>query len=534
MPAPELLVVGTVHTLDPARPRAGAALLRGGRVALLGTAAECEARASPGARRIELGAGSAIPGLVDAHGHVQWLGRAALEVGCAGAASAEACAARVAARARTLPPGRAVRGRGWDQNGWPGAAFPDAGVLSRVVPDRPVFLTRVDGHMAWVNRAALALAGIGAETPDPPGGKLHRDAAGRPTGILVDAAMELVRRKLPPPTPAEVEEALVAGLEALAALGLTGVHDAGCEPDVLEVYLRLASADRLPLRVYAMVDGTAPLPELERTVARWRGTEAGLLTVRAVKLFADGALGSRGAALLEDYADEPGNRGLLLASPEELRAKLAAALRAGCQPAIHAIGDRANREVLLALRDAGEPARALRPRIEHLQILQPSDLPLLSASGAIASMQPVHATADAPWVATRLGAGTARLAGAYAWRAIADAGVPLVFGSDFPVERPDPRAGLHAAETRRAADGTVFQGGQAVTRDEALRAFTAGAAYASFAEDRRGMLREGLDADLTVFAEDVRAVPPDALPALTVTHAIVAGRVVFERGGREG
>ncbi|BDG06660.1 amidohydrolase [Anaeromyxobacter oryzae] len=527
----DLLVAGTIHTLDPARPLAGAALLRDGRIACLGSEAECAARATPGAPRLALGAGCAIPGLVDAHGHVFWLGRAALEVSCAGAASAEACAALAAERARSTPAGRWIRGRGWDQNRWPGAAFPDAELLSRAVPGHPVFLTRVDGHMAWVNGAALEAAGIGAGTADPPGGRIARDAAGRPTGLLVDTAMDLVLRTLPRPAPAEREEALLAGLRALASLGLTGVHDAGCEPDVLDAYRRLAAADRLPLRVYAMIDGTVPLPELERALAAWRETpEVGLLEVRAVKLYADGALGSRGAALLDDYADDPGNRGLLLEPLEALRAKLVAVVRAGFQPAIHAIGDRANREVLHALREAGEAARALRPRIEHLQILQASDLPVLAATGAIASMQPVHATSDGPWVAARLGAGTSRLAGAYAWRSVSRAGAVLAFGSDFPVEAPDPRAGLHAAETRRTADGTLFQPEEAVSRLEALRAFTAGAAYAAFAEGRRGTLREGLDADLTLFGEDVLAVPPEALPHLTVTHTIVGGRIAFERG----
>lgn len=530
MPAPELLLVGTIHTLDPSRPHAGAALLRDGRIACVGTEAECAARGAAGARRIDLGGGCAIPGLVDGHGHVLWHGRSALELSCEATASAEDCAARVAARAAATPEGRWIRGRGWDQNRWPGAAFPDAELLSRAAPRHPVFLTRVDGHVAWVNRAALEAAGIAAGTPDPPGGRIGRDAAGRPDGILVDAALELVLDRLPRPSPAELEEGLLAGLRALAALGLTGVHDAGCEPDVLDAYSRLAAADRLPVRVYALIDGTAPLPALERELARWRGAAGrGLLEVRAVKLFADGALGSRGAALLEDYADDPGNRGLLVSTPAALREKLAACVRAGFQPAIHAIGDRANREVLLALRDAGAAARALRPRIEHLQILQPADLPLLAVTGAVASMQPVHATSDGPWVATRLGAGTTRLAGAYAWRAIADAGAVLAFGSDFPVESPDPRAGLFAAETRRTADGTSFAPEQAVSRLEALRAFTTGAAYASFAEGRRGRIGDGLDADLTLLAEDVLAVASEALPRLTITHAIVAGRVVYER-----
>lgn len=525
----EILVVGTIHTLDPGRPLARAALARGGRFVCVGDEAACAARAGPGARRIDLGAGSAIPGLVDAHGHVSWFGRSRLEVSCVGASGAEACAARVAERARDVPPGQWIRGHGWDQNRWPGGAFPTAEPLSRAVPGHPVVLLRIDGHAAWVNAPALAAAGIGPGTPDPPGGKIHRDGAGRPDGLLVDAAMDLVLARLPRPGPRELEEGILAALRALAALGLTGVHDAGVEPDTLDAYRRLAEGGRLPVRVYAMIDGQPPLPALEAELARWRPTpEIGLLAVRAVKLYADGALGSRGAALLEDYADEPGNRGLFLTAPDELRAKVAAVARAGFQPAVHAIGDRACREVLDAFA-AVQGIRALRPRVEHLQVLQPADLPRLAEIGVLASMQPVHATSDGPWVPARLGEGTARLRGAYAWRSVLEAGATLVFGSDFPVEEPDPRAGLHAAETRRGAGGVAFLPEEALTREAALRAFTVGPAQAAFAEGRRGMIREGHDADLTAFAEDLRGVPPEALPRLTLTHTVVAGRVVFER-----
>lgn len=525
----ELLVVGTLHTLDPRRPVARAALVRGGRFACVGEEADCLAAARAGARRIDLGHGCAVPGLVDAHGHVLWLGRSRRELRCDDAGDAAACAARVAARARALPAGSWIRGRGWDQNLWQGGAFPSADVLTRAAPSHPVVLVRADGHAAWVNAAALAAAGIDASTPDPPGGRIHRDLTGRPAGILVDAAMERVLDRVPRPTAAEIEEGLLDGLAELAGLGLTGVHDAGAGPEVLDAYRRLDDAGRLPLRVYAMIDGQAPWPTLEAELARWgRAPEAGLLSVRAVKLYADGALGSRGAALLEDYADEPGNRGLLLTPPEELRARVARVAGAGLQPAVHAIGDRACREVLCAL-EAVPGIRALRPRVEHLQVLQPEDLPRLAGVGAVASMQPLHATGDGPWAVARLGAGTARLRGAYAWRSVAAAGAPLAFGSDFPIASPDPRAGLQAAETRRTASGVAFLPEEAVSREVALRAFTQGPAWASFAEARRGMIREGLDADLTAFAEDVLAAPAEALPRLGITHAVVAGRVVLER-----
>jgi predicted amidohydrolase YtcJ len=519
----DLLVVGRIHTLDPARPLAEAVLVRGGAIACVGAERECASRAAAGAVRLE--AGSAVPGLVDAHGHVQWLGRSRRELSCDGAPSEDACAALVADRARAASPGAWIRGRGWDQNRWPGVRFPSEATLTRAAPENPAVLVRVDGHASWVNARALAAAGIGPGTPDPPGGRILRGSDGRPTGVLVDAAQKLVLDRIPAPGAAEIESELLAGLRELASLGLTEVHDAGVAPGALDVYARLAAADRLPIRVYAMIDGEVPLPALEAELARWKGRpQQGRLTVRAVKLFADGALGSRGAALGEDYADDPGNRGLLLSTPDLLAAKVRAVARAGFQPAVHAIGDRAVSIVLDAFEAAGD-LHALRPRIEHLQIVLPRDVPRLAAAGAVASMQPVHATSDAPWVASRLGAGTDRFRGAYAWRTVLRAGVPLAFGSDFPVEDPDPRAGIAAAEERIDREGRPFTAEQRLGREEALRAFTAGAAFAAFAEGRRGAIREGYDADLTLFAEDVLAVPVKRLRRVPVTHTIVGGRV---------
>jgi len=541
--APELLVVGLIHTLDPRNPIAEAVLVRDGRLACVGALAACAARAGAQARRVEVG--SAVPGLADAHGHVLGLGRSRAEVSCAGAASEAECVARVAARAREQPAGGWLRGRGWDQNRWPGGAFPTAAALGRAVPDRPVVLVRVDGHASWVNGPALAAAGVGRDTPDPPGGRILRLPDGSPSGVLVDAAQDLVLRKIPAATPAEIEAFLLAGMRELASVGLTAVHDAGVHPDVLDVYVRLAREHRLPIRIYAMVDGEPPLQaleaELRRVAALGRagvapaqgpGLEVGLLAVRAVKLFADGALGSRGAALFEDYSDDPGNRGLLLTPPDVLAAKVRAVVAAGFQPAVHAIGDRAIAEVLSAFEGAGERARlrAARPRIEHLQVLRAADAPRLAASGVIASMQPTHATSDAGWAPARLGPGSARLRGAYAWRTVLSAGAPLAFGSDFPIEEPDPRAGIAAAETRvPPGGGKAFLPEERLGRTEALRAFTSGAAYAAFAEGRRGMIREGLEADLTCFAGDVLAVPAAALPALPISLVVVGGRVAAER-----
>jgi predicted amidohydrolase YtcJ len=525
---PDLLVVAPILTCDPARPRAEAALARGGVFVCVGSRAECERHARTGAVRVD--AGGATPGLADAHGHVALLGRWRREVSCLGAAGEEECAARAAERARAVPAGSWIRGNGWDQNRWPGARFPSAETLTRALPRHPAALSRVDGHALWVNAAALAAAGIDVRTPDPPGGRILRDAAGRPSGVLLDAAQDLVAARVPPPGAAELEDALLLGLHEIVRLGITSVHDAGVPEDVLAVYRRLAADDRLPARVHAMLDGERPIPELRDAMARARGApEVGRLAVRSVKLFADGALGSRGAALHEDYADEPGNRGLLLAEPEALAAKVRAAVEAGIQPAVHAIGDRAVTVVLDALEAVGRGAdlRALRPRIEHLQIVLRRHLPGLVRVGVVASMQPAHVAGDGAWVGSRLGAGTDRLRGAYAWRTVLGAGIPLAFGSDFPVEDADPRAGLAAAETRAPPGGAPFLPEERLGRDEALAAFTRGAAYAAFAEERRGMVREGMDADLTLFARDVATGPAEDLRAVPVTHTIVGGRIEY-------
>jgi predicted amidohydrolase YtcJ len=532
--APDLLVRGTIHTLDPARPRAEALLAREGRIVRVGTHLDCRREARPGARHLDTGEGCAVPGLADAHGHVVLHARAMEELALGGAPDAAVCVRLVAERARHVATGMWVRGRGWDQHRWPGGAFPERALLDAAVPEHPVLLERVDGHAAWVNARALALAGIGEGTADPPGGRIVRDARGRATGLLVDRAQDLVQACIPHPGVDELMRLIGAGLGDLARRGLTSVHDAGCTSSVMRAYARLAEADRLPVRVYAMLDGGQPQGSLGAELARWGARPAlGLLEARAVKLFADGALGSRGAALLEPYADEPGTRGLFLLSPDELRARVRLVARAGFQPAVHAIGDAACRAVLDAFEAVAREVdlASLRPRVEHFQIVRAEDVPRLGAVGGVASMQPVHATSDAAWVAGKLGEGTAALRGAYPWRQVLAAGIPLAFGSDFPIESPDPRAGLFAAEARRPAGSSeTWMPQERLTREEALRAFTAGAAWASFAEGRRGALRPGLDADLTLFGADVMEVSVDELPGVPVTATVVAGRVVFETG----
>jgi len=530
-PMRDLLITGRIQTMDPSRAEAGAVLIREGRFACVDDATTCSVQAGAGARHIDLGRGSAVPGLADAHGHVLGLGRALQEVSCLGTSTEGECAGRVAERARRTRRGQWILGRGWDQNLWPGGRFPTERTLDESVPDHPVLLERVDGHAAWANARALEMAGIGAGTADPQGGRILRHQDGRPTGVLVDTAVDLVRSRIPPPTRDEIERAVLLAFGELVRAGFTSIHDAGVGPDGLEVYRRLAEEHRLPIRVYAMIDGQAPREGLEAQMRLWKATpEVGRLTVGAVKLFADGALGSRGAALLEPYQDEPTTRGLLVTPPAELRERIRMVAIAGFQPAVHAIGDRACAQVLEDLEGLAGVVdlAALRPRLEHAQILAPGAVALLRRTRAVASVQPTHATSDAPWAEARIG--RSRLGRAYAWKDLLDGGVPLAFGSDFPVESFDPRAGLHAAETRLPRGwASPFLPEQRLTRRQALRAFTAGAAYAERAESRRGMVREGYDADLTAFDGDIVGVAPDDLERIHVTLTVVGGRVEYQR-----
>src|SRR3954470_3314424 len=472
----DLLVVGTLHTVNPARPLAGAALIRDGRFAKVGTREECERIANSDLRFIEMGEGCAVPGLIDAHAPPLLHGRTRREVRLAGARSEAECVARVTDFARTAPEGAWIRGSGWDQNLWPGRAFPDLAALSAATPRHPVALARVDVHALWCNARALQDAGIGASTADPPGGRILHLADGSPSGVLIDTAMDLVRRAFPRPAADETEDLLLRSLRALAAAGLTAVHDAPAGPEALAAYARLAERDALPVRIYAMIDGQGR--DLDDQLRAFRARPSSdMLSVRSVKLFADGALGSRGAALFDSYEDDTGNTGLWLLDPAELDSRIARVAAAGFQPAVHCIGDRACARVLEAFTRI---PRELRPRAEHLQILRPRDVALLKKSGAVASMQPTHATSDAPWAEERLGRGTERQRGAYAWRQALDAGAPLAFGSDFPVEDIDPRLGLRAAVSRKPGARAPWMPEQRLRRDEALRAFTAGAAYAEF------------------------------------------------------
>jgi len=530
-PPATLLTAARIHTMDAARPLARAmAYDADGRILAVGDPATLAAR-FPQARRIDVGDATVVPGLIDAHAHVSGLGMAMMEADLTGATDKQEVLRRLQAHARTLAPGAWLVGRGWDQNDWPERAFPTAAELDAVFPDRPVWLSRIDGHAGWANGAAMRAVGRDlAGTWQPDGGKILRDAAGRPTGIFVDNAMLLLDQARPALDQATLERALSLGMQAAVQHGLTGVHDAGISLDELRRYQRLADRGAMPLRIYAMADGDAAALEALCRDGLYRHP-SGRLQMRAVKLYADGALGSRGAAMLEDYSDDHGNRGLMVMSPEALAVASAKAKRCGVQVATHAIGDRGNRVSLDVYAEALGAAAAgdHRWRIEHAQVLAAADLPRLAAMRVIASMQPTHATSDMPWAGDRVG--PQRIVGAYAWRQLRDSGARLALGSDFPVESVDPRLGLYSAVSRADAAGKPAGGWmpqEKLTAYEALRGFTLDAAYAGFAEGELGSLAAGKRADFVVLAEDPLAVPGAALRSLLVRATYVDGKPVYE------
>jgi len=531
-PQPDLLLEnGTVYASADARPAKASILLSGGRIVFVGDPAEAKARAKS-ARAVDLSGRFVFPGFADAHLHMLGLGKSTETAALRDATSAADAAARMAASAGKLPAGAWVEGRGWDQTRWPGREFPDARTLDSAVPGRPAIARRVDGHALWVNSPALAAAGIGAATRDPEGGRILRRPDGSPSGVLVDNAMALVDRAAPEATDADRERWLREGAAACARAGLTEIQDAsGYDAAGIAALQRLASRGELPIRVYATV---SPDPAaLPKSLAGGRHVGGGddFLTVRAIKAYADGALGSRGAALLADYSDEPGKRGLLVTPPERLAEIALAARRAGWQLWIHAIGDRGNRVALDAYEKAAAalpaaPAGAERPRIEHAQVIAPEDFARFARLSVIASIQPVHATSDMRWAEDRIG--PERIAGAYAWRRLLQAGVRLAGGSDAPVETESPLEGIYAAVTRRDRAGNPPGGwrpADRLTRPEAVALYTSGAAWAAFEETWRGRVTPGFAADLTVLSADPLSAPESEIASISVYMTIVGGRV---------
>lgn len=525
-----LLTAARIHTSDVATPVATAlAWDAAGRVIAVGDAAELAAR-YPDAERIDAGDATVVPGLIDAHAHLVGLGHALMQADLVGARSTAEIVERLQAFARDMPADAWLMGRGWDQNLWPDTAFPTAAVLDAAFPERPVVLERIDGHATWTNSAAMRAAKRDLSGDWQPDGGLVLRQDGQPTGVFIDTASSLVYAAAPSPDEAWRERAFERALQHVASLGLTGVHDMGTSDADFALMNRFADRGALTLRVRAYASrGADAIGSLCRNGAYRH--DSGRLDMRGVKLMIDGALGSRGAALIEDYSDDPGNRGLLIQDEDAFEAAVRRAQGCGLQVATHAIGDRGNRIVLDTYeRVLGDAAQGdHRWRVEHAQVMAPGDIARFGELKLVASMQPTHATSDMPWAGERLG--EERLAGAYAWRSFVEAGVPLALGSDFPVEFADPRLGLLAAVTRQDVHGHPPGGwlpGQVLTAAEALHGFTAGAAWAAFDEDETGRLAPGLRADFVILAQDPLAIPGSELDTLEVRSTWVDGRPVYE------
>ncbi|HET9809744.1 MAG TPA: amidohydrolase, partial [Candidatus Limnocylindria bacterium] len=519
-------------TVDERRPFGEAMAIAGGRVRFVGSERGAAAFTGPRTRVIDLDGRTVIPGMVDAHAHLLGLGNALRTVDLTGTKSYDEVIARVAARAREVPAGTWILGRGWDQNDWGDTRFPSHEALSRAVPQHPVYLTRVDGHAALVNARAMAAANLAATATDPEGGRIERMANGAPSGVLVDRAMGLVNRAIPPAPRDEVRAAILAAVKEANRWGLTGIHDAGVGRATIDVYEELAKEGRYDLRNYVMI--ASDDANLDHYLKR--GPQSALydgrVWIRAIKISADGALGSRGAALLEPYSDSPEHSGLITTPRERIEQVAVRALRSGFQLNVHAIGDRANRTVLDAFEAAlgTVPAADHRFRVEHAQILHYADIPRFAQLDVIPSMQASHQTSDMYWAGNRLG--PTRLLGAYAWRALLGTGVIIPNGSDFPVEKVNPLISFHASVSRQDEHNWPTGGWfaeQRMTRDEALKSMTLWPAIAAFQEAELGSLAPGKLADFVVLDQDIMSVAPERILATRVLATYLAGRPVYER-----
>ncbi len=522
---------GRIYTVDPNRPFVDALVIKDGRVLFTGSTRLAESYKGTATQVIDLDGKTVIPGMIDAHAHLSGLGSALRNVDLVGTTSYDEVIARVAARAREVPPGSWIVGRGWDQNDWPDTRFPTHEALSRAVPNHPVYLTRVDGHAALVNAAAMRAAGVAKDTRDTQGGRLERNADGTPTGVLIDDAMGHVGRRIPETTADELRKGTEAALAEVNRWGLTSVHDAGVSRRQIALYEEIAKEGRFTLRSYIMIQ-----PD-DSSLATFfgRGPQSGLydghLWIRSIKAYADGALGSRGAALLEPYSDDPHTTGLTRIQPDRLRHVAVEALKHGFQLNTHAIGDRGNRMVLDAYEAALDsvPSGDHRFRIEHAQIIHSDDVPRFSELGVIPAMQSSHQTSDMYWAGNRLG--QARLLGSYAWRSLLNTGVVIPNGSDFPVEQVNPLISFHAAFTRQDARNWPVGGWfpqERMTREEALKSMTIWAAYAGFMDKDVGSLEQGKYADFVILDQDIMQVPPELVLKTRVLATYLGGKAVYE------
>ncbi|HEY8175212.1 MAG TPA: amidohydrolase [Gemmatimonadaceae bacterium] len=541
-----ILFNGDVVTVDSAHPHAQAIAVRGDRILAIGTNAEIERLAGKVTKRVDLNGRLTIPAFIEGHGHYTGLGQSKLILDLTKARNWDDIVSQVATAVEVAPRGALIEGRGWHQEKWDHAPQPNVeGVplhasLDRVSPNNPVTLGHASGHASFVNGAALRLAGVTRNTPNPDGGEIVKDSTGEPTGLLRESAQGLMRSavaKLPTPSPAEQDKRFrkivqLAGEDALSK-GVTTFHDAGSSFATIDGFKKLADEGRLPVRLYVMVrfekDSTL---DAKLDSYRMIGYGHNMLTVRSVKEQIDGALGSHGAWLLEPYTDLPTSSGLTLKPIPDFERTARIALKHGFQVNTHAIGDRANREVLNVyeriFRDNPDK-HDLRWRDEHSQHIDPADVPRFAQLGVIASMQGVHTISDGPWVAKRLGEERARRT-SYPWRSLIDAGAMVTNGTDVPVEDVDPIMSFYGSVSRKTKEGKVFIPEQRVTREEGLRAYTLNNAYSAFEEKEKGSLTSGKLADIVVLSKNIMTIPEDEIPTARVDLTILGGTVRYERG----
>jgi len=516
---------GPIYTGVEARPTAEAVIVQDGKITFVGDPKTIRFKLNPGTETIDLKGAALFPGFTDAHAHLRGIGERELSLSLEGSKSAAEAMGRVKAYLSERKPTGPVWGRGWIETGWPEGRFLQRSDLDPIAPDQPVLLVRADGHALVANSAALKAAGIDETTPVPAGGDILKGPDGKLTGLLVDNAMGLVRKLQLPPSEADRRAAFDAAFRAEAAYGWTGVHSMSVSWNDVGLLETLNAEGKTPLRVYNAVDAGEAAPLF---ASGPRATKDGRIVTRAIKLYEDGALGSRGAALFEPYSDAPSTTGLVRTPPEKMREAMTKAKAAGIQVAAHAIGDRGNANVLDLMAEQKVPDA--RWRIEHAQIVRPADIPRFASLKVIASMQPSHAIGDLHFAPARLG--QARLAGAYAWEDMLKAGVLVVGGSDAPVERGAPLIEFYAAVARK--DLTGFSGPgwhpeQALSRSEALKLFTANAAYARFAETELGTIEVGKRADLSAFSVDLMTAPEAEIPKGHAVLTVVDGKVVYRK-----
>ncbi len=539
-----ILISGKVWTVNPARPKAEAVAIQGSRILAVGSNQEILDLAGPQTRRIDLQGQAVFPGFIDSHAHFLGLGKEKRQVNLRYAGSWENVVERVAAAAARVPKGTWVLGRGWHQEKWnpkPAvlvAGFPVHDLLSRAVPDHPVLLTHGSGHALLVNARAMELAGISDATPNPPGGEVLRNTRGQAIGVFTENAEDLVweayGRDQSRLSPAEREAETIKEIEAAdrecLANGITTFHDAGVGFSTLDLYRKMVDAGRIRVRLWAMVNESNE--QLRRRLGSYKqiGYGENQLTVRGIKRLLDGALGSRSAWMKEGYADRPGNTGLNTIPLSDLKQTAQIALQNGWQLCVHAIGDRANQE-LLDLYESILPspsASESRWRIEHAQHLDPQDIPRFARLGVIAVMQGVHCTSDGPFIVSRLGEKRAR-SGAYVWRSLLDARARISNGTDAPVEELNPLACFYSSVTRRQGNGEYFYPEQRMTRSEALESYTIQGAYAGFEENIKGSIEPGKLADLVVLSRDIMTVPEEEIPQAEVRMTIIGGQIRFSK-----